>query len=332
MTYRTLLALALAAPLALGDFSYDYKAPTAAPTTETASPTTAPTTETASPSAQPSMSPTLPSCPILEAPSTTDDDNAQCPGGEITTELPPCTDTGLQKGDLCYLFVPSVVVVGRHLQDEPECPGLEEPESDCKYSGPRDGEELRRRLDDTGGTYKVFVAVGNSAAPSMMPTVTDVPTTATAAPTAMPTDAPTMTGAPTRADTYAPTRMTEAPSYAPTTDTYAPTYAGCPPLGVLEVCPVDAVGLPSCTATGLVPGDLCTTNITICTDAPRINKCSVASIPPPPRRLRDKQHGPVTRAFHGWVQRNFKSPDLDVSRRQLQEDVALPVTMAQHAR
>ena len=112
--YRSLLAAALV-PLALGDFSYDYKTPTAAPTTETATP-----------SAQPSISPTLPSCPILEAPSTTDDDNAQCPGGEITTELPPCTDTGLQKGDLCYLFVPSVVVVaGRRLQDdEPECPGV----------------------------------------------------------------------------------------------------------------------------------------------------------------------------------------------------------------
>ncbi len=45
----------------------------------------------------------------------------------------------------------------------------------------------------------------------------------TDAPTALPTE----TFAPTRAETYAPTRMTEAPSYAPTTDTYAPT--GVPP-------------------------------------------------------------------------------------------------------
>ena len=43
----------------------------------------------------------------------------------------------------------------------------------------------------------------------------------TDAPTALPTE----TFAPTRAETYAPTRMTEAPSYAPTTDTYAPTGA-----------------------------------------------------------------------------------------------------------
>ena len=31
---------------------------------------------------------------------------------------------------------------------------------------------------------------------------------------------PTVTAAPTRAETYAPTRVTEAPSYAPTTETY----------------------------------------------------------------------------------------------------------------
>ena len=155
--YRSLLAAALA-PLALGDFSYDYKTPTTAPTTETASPTAAPTTETASPSAQPSMSPTLPSCPILEVPSA-----EECPGGVYTAVLPPCTDTGLKKGDLCYLFVPDTVgVVGRRLQDdEPECPGVEEPESNCEYRP--NGE---RRLQDVPGKLKVFVAVGNSAAPT----------------------------------------------------------------------------------------------------------------------------------------------------------------------
>ena len=48
----------------------------------------------------------------------------------------------------------------------------------------------------------------------------------TRAPSVAPTSsmAPTATMAPSRADTYAPTRMTDAPSYAPTTETYAPTY------------------------------------------------------------------------------------------------------------
>ena len=82
----------------------------------------------------------------------------------------------------------------------------------------------------------------------------------TDAPTALPTE----TFAPTRAETYAPTRMTEAPSYAPTTDTYAPTFSSCPTLKDPDLCPADAAGLPLCSQQGLRTGDLCVTGASIC--------------------------------------------------------------------
>jgi len=84
--------------------------------------------------------------------------------------------------------------------------------------------------------------------------------------------------APTRTETYAPTRMTEAPSYAPTTDTYAPTMAPT------------ATEAPTPNAT-----EAPTPNGTLPTLAPVTVR----------RRLMDKVHGPVTRAFHAWQQRHF---------------------------
>mmetsp|Transcript_18665 Transcript_18665/g.49467 ORF Transcript_18665/g.49467 Transcript_18665/m.49467 type:complete len:132 (+) Transcript_18665:600-995(+) len=73
----------------------------------------------------------------------------------------------------------------------------------------------------------VPLALGDDSTPPGTPQTeysydyTDAPTTA---PTTQ-TMTPTASNAPTRAETYAPTRMTEAPSYAPTTDTYAPSVA-----------------------------------------------------------------------------------------------------------
>ena len=105
---RALLAAALV-PLALGDYSYSFTdAPTAAPTTLTASPTSsmaptrtetyAPTRMTEAPSYAPTTdtyAPTFTGCPPLVLIS----DPASCPAD--ATSLPLCDEAGLSPGDRC---------------------------------------------------------------------------------------------------------------------------------------------------------------------------------------------------------------------------------------
>ena len=109
--YRTILTVAAVLPLARGDYSYSYDAPTMgpsmAPTTSTITPTAtaapsrtetyAPTRMTEAPSYAPTTdtyAPTLGACPPLGVLRPD-----QCPLD--TTGLPPCTDVGLGLGARC---------------------------------------------------------------------------------------------------------------------------------------------------------------------------------------------------------------------------------------
>ena len=105
--YRTILTVAAVLPLARGDYSYSYDAPTMAPTTRTMTPTAslaptrsetyAPSRVTEAPSYAPTTdtyAPTLGACPPLGVLRPD-----QCPLD--TTGLPPCTDVGLGLGARC---------------------------------------------------------------------------------------------------------------------------------------------------------------------------------------------------------------------------------------
>ena len=53
----------------------------------------------------------------------------------------------------------------------------------------------------------------------------------------------------------------------------------------------------------------------ICPDQPGPTNCPAAF--QVARRLLPKVHGPVTKAFHGWAQRQFKASSEDATRRRL---------------
>jgi len=231
-------------------------------------PSSEPTTAPTSsePTSVQTAQPTLEVCPVLVGL-----DASECPLGFLNETYPACNSTGLVLGERCWAIVP----------DDPDQPPTcgDEPQTDCEYRGPPFDDTQRRRLSVSSGPG-VYAANGTN--PTAAPTVTDAPTT---------------TNAPTRTETYAPTRMTEAPSYAPTTDTYAPTMA---PTATEAPTPNATMSEAPTTAPTAEPSSKPTAEPTAGptaepTPAPFIVR----------RRLMDKVHGPVSRAFHNWQQRHF---------------------------
>jgi len=192
--YRAAVLALTVVPLARGDYSYSYEAPTMAPTTSTMSPTVtvaptrsetySPTRITEAPSYAPTTdtyAPTLGACPPLGVLRPD-----QCPLD--TTGLPPCTDVGLGVSARCVANsvenhraddVAARNLIPAQVASNVTCPDA--PPTTCLAGA-------RRRLREDPEVEHVYVVLG-----SMVPT---------AAPTGAPSPAPT--GVPTAAPTAAP--------------------------------------------------------------------------------------------------------------------------------
>ena len=303
--YRSLLAAALV-PLALGNL----------PSSE---PTTAPTSS--EPTSVQTAQPTLEVCPVLVGL-----DASECPLGFLNETYPACNSTGLVLGERCWAIVP----------DDPDQPPTcgDEPQTDCAYTGPPFDDTQRRRLSISSGPG-VYTANGTN--PTAAPTVTDAPTT-TNAPTRTETYAPTRM---TEAPSYAPTTDTYAPTMAPACveikfilnrrvdlhaiddpthwliSTQAPTATEAPtPNATMSEAPTTApTAEPSSKPTAEPTAGPTAEPSPSPTAEPSSKPTAEPTAGPTPaptpapvivrRRLMDKVHGPVTRAFHAWQQRHF---------------------------